>query len=700
MPPAALLIVARRGRRSSGRSSSCSTARHAPAVVVALAIVLVALFALEDAGELDDQLRSVEYQAELTDGLPRVIDEAGGEDHPPRLRPRLHEPVPRPAGRLVPRPPHQRGRPRPEEQRPRVVFHVKHTRRARGRAPGLRPQRGENELAREGDWIVTADCEAAAHDELRRHDPPNRLRDRAAARRTARPPIPRSLTAVGVALLTLVSLVAADAARSTPRSGSTRASPSASRPTTSSTSPACSSRTARRRSTTCCSTSGCRPSATARRRRTCCQRRLRASLTVPAAFWAGAQPVRRPRGLDRRRRWPRINPFLTYYAQETRMYALLALLGAARQRDVPARLRATATAATSRRFAHLAGADDLHPQLGRSSSAMGTVVALAWLLRIEEPRGAPRRSLRDALIGYGVAGARLPAVAADAALPGPPHRRAVGRARPSFDDAARRARRSCSAARPPRSRCCSSRATGSPRWRGRRSRARRGSSRWPSPSASAIAARLAGLADLARVRQPLLRRVRRAAAAARAPPGLAPRGRLGIVCFVLVALFWFDPRVGPAREQEQRPVGRRRASSRSSRRRPRRLDAPRAAPAAGLLPARRRALRRRRWARWTTRASWTGATRWTACGPPSRGRPPAPPSTRSQPGQELVLVQPILRTARWGAPWTSLVRKRSRAVGARARGRPAACGARPSCRSSATTACRKGVRAIVYRRVR
>jgi hypothetical protein len=30
-----------------------------------------------------------------------------------------------------------------------------------------------------------------------------------------------------------------------------------------------------------------------------------------------------------------------------------------------------------------------------------------------------------------------------------------------------------------------------------------------------------------------------------------------------------------------------------------------------------------------------------------------------KPGQELVLVEPILRTAKWGAPWTSLVRKRT-----------------------------------------
>jgi hypothetical protein len=30
-----------------------------------------------------------------------------------------------------------------------------------------------------------------------------------------------------------------------------------------------------------------------------------------------------------------------------------------------------------------------------------------------------------------------------------------------------------------------------------------------------------------------------------------------------------------------------------------------------------------------------------------------------RPGQKLLLIQPIIRTARWGAPWTSLVRKRA-----------------------------------------
>jgi len=30
-----------------------------------------------------------------------------------------------------------------------------------------------------------------------------------------------------------------------------------------------------------------------------------------------------------------------------------------------------------------------------------------------------------------------------------------------------------------------------------------------------------------------------------------------------------------------------------------------------------------------------------------------------RPGQELVLIQPLLRSGRWGAPWTKLVRRRS-----------------------------------------
>jgi hypothetical protein len=47
----------------------------------------------------------------------------------------------------------------PDQERPAVVFHVMHTRGARGRAPAW-AERGRTELARGGTWIVTGDCEA------------------------------------------------------------------------------------------------------------------------------------------------------------------------------------------------------------------------------------------------------------------------------------------------------------------------------------------------------------------------------------------------------------------------------------------------------------------------------------------------------------------------------------------------------------
>ena len=66
-----------------------------------------------------------------------------------------------------------------------------------------------------------------------------------------------------------------------------------------------------------------------------------------------------------------------------------------------------------------------------------------------------------------------------------------------------------------------------------------------------------------------------------------------------------------------------------------------------------------RWARSRTPWSSTGATRSTASRRPSRRRPRTRSCARLKPGQKLLAVFPIIRTARWGAPWTSEVRKRS-----------------------------------------
>ena len=66
---------------------------------------------------------------------------------------------------------------------------------------------------------------------------------------------------------------------------------------------------------------------------------LFAVLAVPAAWWAARGLFGETAGLAAAL-LAATNPFLTHYAQETRMYALVALLGRARVRDVRPRLRA------------------------------------------------------------------------------------------------------------------------------------------------------------------------------------------------------------------------------------------------------------------------------------------------------------------------------------------------------------------------
>ena len=113
-------------------------------------------------------------------------------------------------------------------------------------------------------------------------------------------------------------------ASSTAATGSTRRSPSASPRTTSPTSRARCARTARRRSSTCCCTAGWRSSARARPPRgrcRCCSRCSRCRSRggrAPPSFdrRAGALAAAGAAGC----------PFLTYYAQETRMYSLVAVL--------------------------------------------------------------------------------------------------------------------------------------------------------------------------------------------------------------------------------------------------------------------------------------------------------------------------------------------------------------------------------------
>ena len=163
-------------------------------------------------------------------------------------------------------------------------------------------------------------------------------------------------------------------------------------------------------------------------RRACaCFSLLFALLAIPVAWWAG-----RRSGARRRRRWfaavlMAFNPFLAQYAQEARMYSMVALLA------IPA------TACFLRAYA--LDTDEPAP-VDRGLRGLGRGRALhaqlADLLRARRPasRGsccwrsataAPQELFRDGLLGFGGAARAVPAVGADDALPGRAHRRAVGR---------------------------------------------------------------------------------------------------------------------------------------------------------------------------------------------------------------------------------------------------------------------------------
>ena len=170
--------------------------------------------------------------------------------------------------------------------------------------------------------------------------------------------------------------------------------------------------------------------------------------------------------------------------------------------------------------------------------------------------------------------------------------------------------------------------------------------------------------------------------------GLSHAGRLGLVCLALVMAFWLDPRTGELESKNNTravsasiatlvttgdlivathpeslplisyymPKGTRYANALGP------VDDPRV-------------------------FDWTDATERLKR---TRPTPTIDGLLRTlQPGQELVLVQPILRTSRWKAPWTSL------GAGGSCSGsggwRPTrACAARRSSRCSATTGCRGG----------
>ena len=416
-----------------------------------------------------------------------------------------------------------------------------------------------------------------------------------------------------------------------------------------------------------------------------------AVLAVPAAFWAGRSLFGARAG------WiaaalAGINPFLTFYAQETRMYSLVAVLA----------LLVAATflrvfADRDRRLLPLFAlllALLLYTHNWGLFLATGTVVAFAWLWRgaAEDER---RPLLRDALIGYGVAGLLyapwLPTLLFQARHTGAPWAE-----QPGLDPLLSALGVLLGGATTALAILLVGGSGLSALIRDPSPRARRTAALVILVASGVVIAWLASQVSPAFTNRyfaafvgPLL---------LIAAAGLAHAGRLGLVCFVLVSLFWFDDRAGAlegksnvrsvaasiqtlvtagdlvvSTHPEQLPLlayylpdGARYGTSIGPVEDPRVMD-------------------------------WRDALdRLRAAKPRPTAR--AAVSTLSV-GEELVLVVPILRTAQWGAPWTSLVRKRSVQWERRL-------DADPRVRREAVVPVfgydrlPKGVRAIVYRRIR
>ena len=271
-----------------------------------------------------------------------------------------------------------------------------------------------------------------------------------------------------------------------------------------------------------------------------------------------------------------INPFLTYYAQETRMYALLALLSI-----VTAGSFALAFAERRRGWRWVFAASlalSLYTHNWALFFGVGTVVAFAVLWRRSEERPA---LLRDGLQAYGLAALAYLPVGPDARLPGAPHRRAVvGPPRPG---------------RPLGARWPRSWAAPRPRWPSR-------SSRWwasppccasrPAPAAPRGRLRPAAIVALLVVfvvgavvawlaSQPSPAWATRYFASILGPlmllggVGLSRAGWLGLLALALLVAFWLDPRTSQLDHKSNAHAvgGRRRPAARA--RRPRRGRAPR-----------------------------------------------------------------------------------------------------------------------------
>jgi hypothetical protein len=378
-----------------------------------------------------------------------------------------------------------------------------------------------------------------------------------------------------------------------------------------------------------------------------------ALLTIPAAWWAG-RSLFGPRSGWFAALLATVNPFLTYYAQETRMYSLVSLLGllvVALWAHVFAfghrRYRiAAALALTALVYTHNWGLF-----LGAGSAL--ALLAIWW-------RAADRRAvLRDAAVVYGITAALyvpwLPTLAFQAAHTGAPWSE-----KPTLSDVLGPISGILGGQPVPLALLL----TGGS---GLAALARR-PEREARPAVRAtwllIAVPLAGLA-LAFVSSQVSPAFTGRYFAVFVGPvlllaglGLAHAGRLGLICLIIVLALWLDPKTGSI---DHKSDAREVAALIASHVHPGDLVVsvhPEQAPLLhyyfppGL-----------RYATALGPMADPGVFDWRDA--LERLRRADAVSTLGQlvntltPGRRLVLVLPIISTARWAAPWTRVVRRRS-----------------------------------------
>jgi mannosyltransferase len=378
-----------------------------------------------------------------------------------------------------------------------------------------------------------------------------------------------------------------------------------------------------------------------------------ALLTIPTA-WAGARALFGDRAAWIAALLAAVNPFITYYAQETRMYALLVLLS-----TVVAATFAVGFVQRRRRWLPAFSVSLVLIVLTHNWGfflAAGTVVALIPLWRASSAR---RALLRDAALAYGAAAVLylpwVPTLVSQARHTGAPWSDApnphailngltnlLGGAAPAmaFGLAAGVGLAAVLAAprRAPRSRAAEALAV-------------------MSVAALALAwlASQASPAWASRYFAIFLGPVLLLGAA-----GLARAGKLGLVVVLILVVFWFDPRT-------------RQINAKSDAHKTAVLVQDRLRPGAVVVavhpeqgPLMHYYLPTDLGLRWANAMGWVEDPMvfdWRDAVDRLKAAKPTPTADAFvralKPGQQILLVEPIIRTAKWGAPWTELVRKRA-----------------------------------------